>query len=415
MLKRHIVPYIKDLLTQFSVVLLNGARQCGKSTLATQLIQEKILIDSVNLDNKTLLEAANTDPDGFLQQFEQSVVIDEVQRLPDLLRAIKYDVDQNKRTGRFFLTGSASVLSYPGVAESLAGRMAIVVLEGLSLTELLQRKPTTFIEDLFSNKSIASHLRKWREKSKQVTINKKQMAEYIFYGGYPEIALKQNTSFSKHWFSSYLQAYVERDVRDFNKNMDSLLFDKLFKILATQTGNLLNIHKTASLVGIDQRTAAKYMKLYELTFQLQHLQPWFNTTRSRIIKTPKIYCKDSGMATYLNGLGEPKEILNTPCSGALFETWVYAELRKLLENKSQISCYFYATHSGKEVDFILTKGQKIVAIECKFSVSLSAEDFSGLRAWQQEFPHSLGIVLYCGNQVIAFDKQLIALPVICLT
>ena len=415
MIKSHCLSTIIRLLKQFPVVLLNGARQCGKSTLAKQLIDSKVIANYITLDDSSALSLAQHDPDNFLEQFDSSLVIDEVQRVPDLMRALKKNVDNNRQPGRFFLTGSANVLSYPGVTESLAGRMAIVSLEGLSLREF-ERKltPSSFIDDIFSGATVSTLLHKWKKPIKGKNIGKKYLCDRMFFGGYPELSLKRNPDFLSAWFSAYNQAYVERDVRDLSKVFNSFAFSKLFHAAGLQTGNLLNMNNLANNIGIDQRSAARYIHIFSLTYQTILLHPWFSNLRKRVIKTPKIFTKDSGLACFLAGLTEPKDLLLYQNAGAIFETWLYAELRKLCnDNKTKI--YFYRTHAGKEVDFILNRAQQYVGIEAKFKSQVTAKDFSGLQAWRKDLKgEALGLVLYCGEEVWSFGDNLIAVPIGCL-
>jgi len=415
MLKRYIIPYIQQGLSHFPVVLLNGARQVGKSTLAKQLLKEGLVDRYITLDDLTIYTAASADPDGFLAQYEGSkIAIDEIQRVPDLMRAIKYKVDENREPGRFLLTGSANILSYPGVTESLAGRMDIVGIEGLSLSELYERKQaSSFIEDIFAVKKLQELTASWQKKINGAPkLNKQILGKQIFYGSFPEIALKQQSSFNARWFSAYQSAYIERDVYDLSRMLDIISFSKLLQLAGLRTGNLLNIKNLSVDVGIDQRTLARYLEILTLTFQVQLIQPWFSNTSKRLIKTPKIYLRDSGFACYLAGLSQPEDLLTHVTNGALFETWVCSELRKLLVTMPQIKLNFYRTHQGKEVDFVLSKGTQLCGIECKWAESVTEKDFAGLRDLQEANKgNTKGILLYTGQQVVAFSDCLIAVPI----
>lgn len=418
MIKRHITNFVKQSLHEFPAVLINGARQVGKSTLAQQLNKEGIVSQYITLDDLSQLEAAREDPHGFIESFSSPVAIDEIQRAPDLLRAIKKTVDEDRKPGRFLLTGSANIFSYPGVSESLAGRIDVIHLEGLSLGELLhQEEPSLFLTDLFSGLSTHDLMQKWnQELQHKPSLPTNHLDETMFYGGFPEVALKKEERFRERWFSSYHSAYIERDVRDINKFLNVVLFSKLFRLVGLQTGNLLNQKKLSVEIGLDQRTIARYLEILEMTYQASQLSPWFSNTRKRLIKTPKIYLHDSGQACYLSGILNSISLKTHSYYGAIFETWVWSELRKLQAFASGIYSYFYRTHEGKEVDFLLTRGNIFWGIECKSAASVEKRDFHGLQDLQNALSSNQvkGIVLYKGEKVIPFSETMLAVPIRCL-
>lgn len=414
MIKRHLTSFIKDSLKDFPAVLINGARQVGKSTLAQQLTREGVLRQYITLDDFSHLEAAKTDPHGFVNSFDFPVAIDEIQRAPDLLRAIKKSIDEDRTPGRFLLTGSANIFSYPGVSESLAGRVDVIHVEGLSLGEILEREtPSSFLTDLFSGLGARELSQKWnRELQEKPKIPDKILEDIIFYGGFPEVALKKEERFRERWFSSYQSAYIERDVRDINRFLDVVSFAKLFRLVGLQTGNLLNHTNLSAEIGLDKRTTVRYLEILEMTFQASHLRPWFSNSRKRLIKTPKIYLNDAGQACYLNGIMEVKQLRKSPHFGALFETWMWSELRKLLALTTGIDTSFYRTHLGREVDFLLSRGDVLWGIECKSASSVDAKDFQGLHDLKDALsPKTVGgIVLYKGDQVVPFGENFLAVP-----
>ena len=417
--KRHITQLIRSSLSTFPAVMIIGARQVGKSTLAQQLVNEGVVERYDSLDDLTTLEAARLDPDGFLHRYHNvsSVALDEIQRVPDLLRALKKSIDENRRAGRFLLTGSANILTYPGVTESLAGRMDIIHLEGFSVSELHQEaRGSAFIDHLF----VADPIEKVSTycetilKHKSV-LSKMQLRELIFYGGFPEIALSRSATFSERWFSAYQTAYIERDVRDLTKLLDVIPFSKLLRLAGLRTANLLNVKNLGADVGIDQRTVSRYLHLLEITFQANQLTPWHTSQRKRLVKTPKFYLNDSGFACFLHGMTNPQQLETYPQLGALFETWAWAELRKLLASTAGISTSFYRTHQGREVDFVLEKGQCRWGIEIKWTHSVTKSDFAGLIDMQEAMgENAFGIIFYMGNSLTHFSKKLLAAPLTCL-
>ncbi len=413
MIVRHIHNFIRQSMLDFPAVLLNGARQVGKSTLAHQLQKTGVIDRYVTLDDLTTLRVALVDPDGFLQQFQGPVAIDEIQRAPDLLRAVKKRIDEDRKPGQFLLTGSANVLSYPGVSESLAGRVDIIPLEGLSLGELYrQEKPSSLISDLFSGTSLYDLAHHWNKSlENKPALTQQDLSSFIYFGGFPDVALKRDIRFRDRWFSSYETAYIDKDVKDLSRFLDVVSFSKLFHLAGLQTGNLLNQRTLSVEMGLDQRTVARYFEILEMTFQVQTLTPWFSNIRKRLIKTPKIYANDSGQASYLMGIASPDHLMTHPGFGALLETWVWAEIRKLLSMTAGIERHFYRTHLGKEVDFLLNQGMNYWGIECKASTSVSLADCKGITDMIEAIgPQAKGMILYAGSEVIVFSDRIIAVP-----
>lgn len=408
MLKRHVLKLIQESLKDFPSILINGARQVGKSTLVHSLQEEGIINHYLTLDDLGNLEAARNDPDGFINQFQGPLAIDEVQRAPDLMRAIKKNIDENKKPGRFLLTGSANVLAYPGINESLAGRVDIIPLEGLSLSESLGNpQAPTFIDDLFSQKNSTNLAQKWNKQLKEKpNLNKKDLLKIVFFGGYPDIAIKKDPRFCERWFSSYQATYIERDVRNLSNLLNIVSFAKLYKLLAFNTGKLVNYSELAIEAQLDHRTIIRYIEILELTFQLNILRPWYRNDRKKYVKSPKIYLNDSGQACYLHDIKNPEQLAAHPALGFIFETWLWAELRKLIALERS---------TGKEVDFLLTRGSQSWGIECKFSESVSKTDFKSLKEITELLPNTQGILFYTGKNLVPFSDKLLAVPITLLS
>ena len=414
MLDRHIITTIEDSLKFFPAVLLNGARQVGKSTLVEQLVKGKKIHRYISLDDITVLESANRDPQGFIEQFTSSIAIDEVQRVPNLILAIKRQIDSLKESGKFLLTGSANILSYPNIRDSLAGRMDIVSLEGLSFNEAMRAKRSCFIEDLINTSNVNALIDRWFKQyneSRLPPLSDKLIAELIFFGSFPEVMLKKHTEYRNKWFASYITAYVEKDIRDLSKMVDIVSFAKLLRIVGLRTGNLLNNSNLSIALGLDHRTIVRYIELLEISFQITTLQPWSSNLGKRYIKTPKIYMNDVGLASYFCGINDMSLVKGHQNYGHLLETWVFSELRKSLIYHPLAQIFFYRNHQGIEVDFLITQGDKVIGIECKSSASLTAKDYKNLRFMQAEMKNDfIGIVLYRGEQIIKVDDNIIAVP-----
>lgn len=409
---RHITSQIQASLEHFPAVLLVGARQAGKSTVAELLVREGLLQSYYTLDDYSTLQAMQASPDDFLSTLTESVAIDEIQRVPDLMRALKKSIDQNRQEGRFLLTGSANILAYKQVGESLAGRMDVLHLEGLSAAELANLpKPSSFIKSILAVDNAIDLIKSWK-KIKSQPVNKHQLLDLIYFGGFPDVALKANEEFSRRWFSSYLTAYIEKDVRDLSKLLDIVAYGKVLRLLALRTANQLNANNVAVESGLDQRTVMRYIELLEMTFQFNQLQAWHRNTKKRLVKTPKIYMNDSGLACFLAGIDSPAKLAESPFLGAMVETWVWSELRKALVFEPGVQASYYRTHQGHEVDFVLQKGDVCCGIEIKWSQTIGKSDFKGLKDFQDALgKQSLGIVLYTGNEIISFSESLLAVPV----
>ena len=417
MIRRHILALVRRSLAEFPAVLLIGARQVGKSTLARQLVREKLLERYVTLDDLATLEASRSDPEGFIAGLPGSAVIDEVQRAPDLLRAVKRTIDAKRRPGRFLLTGSANVLARTEVTESLAGRMDVVRLEGSSVAERLGRPaPSALLGDLFRIRSAGDLVRRLETSiSHGPSFERRALRDAVFFGGFPTVSLRRDPRFARRWFSAYLTTYIERDARDLARIQDPVPFGKLLRLAALQTGGLLNVKNLGSESGLDQRTAGRYLGLLETSFQVNRLLPWFAHTRKRLVKTPKIYVDDSGIACHLAGIDTPARLEGHPMNGALLETWAWAELRKLLALTPGIQTGFYRSHQGREVDFVLARGKSLWGIEVKLAASVTRRDLRGVVEMQEALGGDVrGLVLHAGDALVAFSKTLIAAPIRCL-
>jgi predicted AAA+ superfamily ATPase len=411
MIRRHIASVIQESLRSFPAVLLLGPRQVGKSTLAQQLVHDGVLTRYTSLDDLAVLEAAQSDPDGFVEHLDGQVALDEVQRVPDLMRALKRAIDADRRPGRFLLTGSANVLSRPGVTESLGGRVDVVQLDGLSLAEL-ERRPSrvSLVEELLSDSDWSKAVDRVHNAGR-TKLTRATVAEQVFFGGFSEVALKRETRFANRWCAAYVTTYVERDVRNLARLPDVVAFSRLFRLAGLRTGQNLNVKNLGADAAVDQRTAANYLGLLEITFQIERLPPWQASARKRLVKTPKVFLRDSGLACHLAGIDHPGALQGHPLLGALVETWVRAELRKHLALASGIQSSFYRTHQGKEVDFVLEKGRRCLGIEVKMTTGVTKADIAGLLDMQQAMGRDArGILLYLGAEVVAFSKRLIAAP-----
>lgn len=403
MLKRHLEQNIAMALKDTPVIFLNGARQTGKSTLVESLLQKTAKASYVTFDNPNNLSAAAEDPLNFLQNFSVPVYLDEVQKVPSLFPVIKLLVDKKRIPGSYVLTGSANVLLLPNIAESLAGRMEILTLHGFSQGEIEGQKEN-FIDILFSKKQIATAT---------LQNSKADILARTIRGGYPELLNKEEQRRAT-WFASYINAILQRDIRDI-ANIEGLTqLPKLLTLLSSRISSLLNVADIGTTIGIPQTTLKRYITLLETTFLISFLPAWSTNSGKRLIKTPKLYFYDSGLASYLTGL-TGNEAATHRFTGQVVENFILSELRKQSAwSETRPDFFYFRTTKGDEVDIILEnrKGE-IVGVEVKFSETVTANDFKSLKILSEIAGKNWkrGIVLYSGSQILTFGKDLHAVPI----
>jgi predicted AAA+ superfamily ATPase len=330
---RQITPKIKSLASQFPAVILTGARQVGKSTL---LKTEFPHFNYVTLDLPSLAELAENDPKSFLAQHPAPLIIDEIQYAPKLFRHLKIAIDEDRHAmGRYILTGSQKFVLMKEVADSLAGRAAILNLEALSAAELGLTKDSD-----------------WQN--------------VLHRGFYPELWRQPDMSNSS-FFASYLASYLERDVRQILNVKNLRDFERFIRACAARSAQLLNMSDLARDVGIKSQTAREWLSVLEASNQISLLEPFFENVGKRIVKSPKLYMNDPGFLCYLLAL-DRNALGQTPLIGAIWETFIYAEFRKSADAGSQpTSLWFYRDAQGKEIDFLLNASGTINLFECKWT------------------------------------------------
>jgi len=411
MIRRYLQDVLSASLKHFPVVLLLGSRQVGKSTLAQSLASDAWPARYLTLDDRTVLDGALTDPDGFVRGAGAPVVIDEVQRAPDVLRAIKLAVDRDRTNGRFLLTGSANILTLGTVSETLAGRVAVHHLRPFSARELRAAPPSLLLDLLFEAESAAEILDGLRAASPPADPDATR--RFLVHGGYPTPALMEPGPARNTWFESYRQTYIERDLRDLAQISSLPEFSRLMTTLNLNTAQTLNIAGLSRQLGLPQTTLRRYLNLLEQSFQFDALQPFSTNRAKRLVKTPKLYATDTGMACYLGGAEDWASLEQQQRVGPILETWVHAELRKLLDLATKrTEMYFWRTHAGREVDFVLERGGKRVGLEVKASASLDSRQLAALRGCREVLGGSwrLGLVLHGGVEALALDETTIAVP-----
>lgn len=404
MFPRHIEPLLTDALADTPVVLLNGARQTGKSTLV-QGLAERQGRRYLTLDDRVVLAAARADPAGFVAGLSGPVVMDEIQRAPALFLDIKAAVDRERSPGRFLLTGSANVLLLPALADSLAGRMEILTLCPLSGREMAGDAVFNRADFLFDGALGAISL---------PACNREDLVERLLQGGFPEAVSRSSAKRRSAWFESYLQTVLQRDVRDL-ANLEQLTeVPHLLQLLATRSASLLNQAEISRASRLTQTTLKRYLSLLETLFLVQRVPAWARNSGKRLVKAPKVFLPDTGLLSWLLDLS-PEKLLGLPgLPGQLVETYVACELLKHLAFSDKgLSLWHYRTQTDIEVDFVLENrlGQ-LTGIEVKASASIDRADFKGLRHLQETEGSSFqrGIVFYSGRELVAFSDCLFAVP-----
>ena len=400
---RHAAASLRTALADRPVVLLNGARQTGKTTLA-RAVAEEVGARYVTLDDLTMLGAARGDAAGFLAGFAQPLVLDEVQRAPELLLAIKAAVDRRRTPGRFLLTGSANVLLVPRVAESLAGRMEIVPLWPFSQGEV-EGAVEGFIEAAFGDAPQAFG----------GPAASARLVERVLHGGYPEVVPLASAERRRAWFDAYVTTILQRDVRDLARIEGLTELPRLLTLLASRPMAQLNYADLSRGTGLPQSTLKRYFALLETVFLVRLLPPWHANIGKRLVKTPKVLLTDTGLAAHLMGVDDARLAQDRSLLGGLLETFVSMELVKQTGwSADPPALYHFRTHEGGEVDLVLERrGGALVGIEVKSAATVSAADFKGLRVLAEVAGRRFrrGIVLYTGSEVVPFGTKLHAVPV----
>lgn len=403
MIRRNIQRRIEAALADTPVVLLNGARQTGKTTLVQALADTRNAA-YFTFDDVATLASARSDPAGFIRDLTGPVVLDEIQKAAELFPAIKLAVDRNRKPGRFLLTGSANVMILPRLSESLAGRMEVIPLFPFSSGELAGVSET-FIGGLFAGE---------RNKGKQKTTGL-TVVERVARGGYPQAVEREEPSRRSSWFASYISTLLQRDVRDLAR-VDALhALPNLLKLLAVRTGGLFNLSDVGRDARLPHSTLTRYLVLLEALFLIHRLPAWSVNLGKRLVKTPKLHVADSGLACHLMGADGARFQQDPSLFGRVVESFVAAELLKQASwSDAPVSLYHYRTSAGAEVDLIIEKADGAIAgVEVKASATVTSGDFTGLQGLRDQLGRRFraGVVLYTGEQRLPFGDKLWALPI----
>ncbi len=400
---RFLEPRLTEALDDTPVVLLHGPRQCGKTTLARTLGDSRGYAYST-LDDAVTLEAATADPIGFVDGLPDRVILDEVQRAPGLFASLKASVDRRRTAGRFLLTGSSNVLLLPDLADSLAGRMGIVRLHPLARCELVGRDPE-FLDRLFDGSFEAA-------KAERLG---KSLADVIVAGGFPDALARKTGRRRSAWYRDYVEALVQRDVRDLARIASLDVLPRLLTLAAGQTARLINVSDLAGPFQVSRPTIRDYVTLLQRVFLLDELPPWHSNRLSRLVKSPKLHVGDTGVACALLGLDAEALRADRSLLGQLLETFVFQELRRQASwHEDEVRFHHFRDRDGVEVDIVLELGAtRVAGVEVKASATVTAADFRGLRKLGEAAGRrfAAGVVLYDGHTVAGFGDELFAVPI----
>jgi predicted AAA+ superfamily ATPase len=351
-------------LTQFRALCITGPRQSGKTTLSRTLFKGR---PYVNFEDPVTQGAFQDDPEAFLRKLRTGAVLDEVQRVPEIFRHLQVLLDHNRSRGQFILTGSNNFLLQEQVSQSLSGRAGYLTLLPFSYQELKEaEKP---VDDILTN---------------------------MLNGGYPEIWAEQLNP--KKWLDSYIQTYIQRDVRQLRNIQNLAAFNRFVYLCANLAGQILNRDELSRQVGVDTKTIQSWLGLLENSYILFQLQPWYNNLKKRIVKSPKIYFHDTGLLCALLKITSKTGLKNHPMAGSIFENWCISEIKK---NKSNLGdnngLYYFRENMGNEIDLILEKDTGPLAIEIKSASKADRSLLRGLQYWKKYQPLSQGVLLYQGH------------------
>lgn len=394
---RWVQSIIKPSVKSFPITVITGARQVGKSTF---LQKEYSDWHYISLDDIDLLSQALEEPES-LWVGKEKIIIDEVQRAPKLLNAVKLSVDRTKRQMRFILSGSANLLLLKHITETLAGRAAYFEMLPMAFGEMADiPKPKNFFT-LLNGKL-----------PREEVLEKVDPADYMLKGFMPPLLhLKTQREYTL-WWESYVVTYLERDLRELSQVESLVDFRKVMKALALRSGNLINQSEIARDTNTSQPTVYRYISLLEVSFLAERLPAFAVNRTKRLIKTPKAYCIDPGLTAFLMGFYDKESLLASREIGSIFETLIFLHLKILSQlTIPKANLYYWRTATGDEVDFVFEYGRKLIAFEAKFAEDIRYREASNLKVFLEEYPEThLGIILYKGSSVKFLHEKIIAMP-----
>lgn len=414
MLARNLTPSISASLKGFPVLFLGGARQSGKSTLVREMLPKSLRADYYTFDDARTLDVASSSPQEFVESIKLPAIIDEVQMVEGIARAIKLVVDRQRQPGMFILTGSASLMVMPKLADALVGRMHTETLYPFSQSELSGIK-SDFLQNVFdgalkmSPESGVQHT-----KNRQSTL-KEDLAARIIRGGFPTAALQSDEKLRRQWFGAYLSDVIRRDIRQIS-DIDRLnSIPNLLTHIASSIGGLLNVTELGGKINLPSSTMSRYLSLLQSTYLVNLVKPWSAKLTTTLTKSSRLYLVDTGLACYLLKLDRKRLLADEQTFGRLLENFVFTELVKQIGwSKVECEVFHFRTRTGFEVDFIIQSSDgRLIPLEVKLAKSVTKDDFRGIDYFASQFmsKYHRGIVLYCGERVVPFGNNKWAIPI----
>ena len=401
MIKRTAVSRIEELSKHFPVIMVCGARQTGKTTLLKEFARKNGKINYVTLEYPVLKQLAKSDPELFLQQYETPLIIDEIQYAPELLPFIKINVDRKNTSGQYFLTGSQMFHAMKNVSESLAGRVAVISLYSLSYSEISGKDSKAFLPEEVP----------FSEQKRTIS----EVFGQIYRGGMPKLSADKEIS-SEDYFGSYMQTYLERDIRDLINIRDEERFLRFISCVAARTAQEVNLSDISKDIGIDSKTADSWLSVLVSSGIVFLLSPFSANTVKRIVKRPKLYFMDTGLACYLSLWNNPRALELSAMSGAMFETYVVSEIIKSYANagvdvRSRL-CY-YRDNNSKEIDLLIVQNGKIFPIEIKKSANPGRESLKNFNVIHglSNFEVGKGCILCMAASTLPLDSMNSLIPI----
>ena len=394
-------PVIKQAMQTRRVLLLSGARQCGKTTLARQLASKDVTYRT--LDDLAVRQIAETDPHGFVKHPGTTLIVDEVQRVPSLLSAIKMKVDEETRPGQYLLTGSANIQSLPGAQESLAGRIRKIRLRPLAQGELYGSVPA-FLDQAFEQSFGQA----------ENPYDRDAMLDLSFRGGFPEVVLLEGGE-RKQWHVDYIDALIDRDLRDIARIQRQEAMRELVCVLAAWSSRFMDISAIGARLSIRRPTIESYINALEALYVVERVRPWTHTDYARVGKQAKLFMVDSGLMTSILGWNRKQVHMDADRSGKLIETFVFNEIAAQVDAcAGKYNLFHYRDRERREIDFLIEReDQALLGIEVKAGSAIGAGDFKHLRWFKEKIAGDrpfIGIVLYSGEVSGSMGDGLWAVP-----
>ena len=374
MIKRDAEEELLILAGQFKAVVVVGPRQSGKTTIVKKTFEQK---SYASLENPDLRKFAQEDPRGFLSNYPDGAILDEIQRVPELFSYLQQILDEKNTNGLFILTGSNNFLLQENISQSLAGRVGYLFLLPLSLNEI---------------------------------VNKSDINQLLFTGFYP--ALHQNDSEASRFYSNYIRTYVERDVRLIKNIADLYAFERFLRLCAGRTGQLLNMSSLAVETGVDVKTISAWLAVLESSFVIFRLNPYHENFNKRVVKMPKLYFYDTGLACALLGIESAVQLVLHPSRGSLFENAVIVDFLKRRYNRGkQNNLFFWRDNTGNEIDLLLVFPDRKIPVEIKSGQTVSSEYFKGISFWNKLTKTEGGIIVYGGDTIQRRSNGITVVPI----